>query len=158
EEIDDGKGQQYFPTEAHQLVVAIPRESPPHPDVKEQERRNLDQEPNPSERFGQQRSVPAAEEQVGCDGGYGHHIDVLREKEHREAHAAVLRVIAGHELLLGLGKVKRRAVGLCHACRQVDQKPEWLNEHKPSWEHPKPGPRLPIDEVSKGEGIADEKD
>src|SRR5262249_17024124 len=63
EQVDHRERQQNLPAERHQLVVAVARQRPPHPDVKEQNRRDLDQKPDPAERLGQKRSVPAAEEE-----------------------------------------------------------------------------------------------
>src|SRR5215210_416067 len=44
-EIHHGDRQEPFPAERHQLVVAIPRERPPHPHVKKQNQKDLDEEP-----------------------------------------------------------------------------------------------------------------
>src|SRR2546427_1508835 len=118
DQIQDGRRQENLPAEPHQLVVPVPRERPAHPDVEEQNRADLDQEPDPAERHGKKRTVPPTEKQVGCNRRDGHHVDVLRQKEHGEAHGAVLRVVSGDQLLLGLRKVEGRAIGLGDARRQ----------------------------------------
>ena len=52
-------------------------------------------------------------------------------RDSREAPAAVLGVIAGHELLLGLREVERCAVGLRDAGGHVDQESDRLQEEDP---------------------------
>src|SRR6185503_15994542 len=63
QQVHHGERQQVFPAELHQLVVPVPRQRPPHPDVEEQQREHLDQEPDPAELLRQERAVPAAEEE-----------------------------------------------------------------------------------------------
>ena len=51
---------------------------------------------------------------------------VLGHEERAEAHAAVLGVVARHDLGVGLGQVERRAGGLGEAGHQEDQEADEL--------------------------------
>ena len=93
--------------------------------------------------------MPAAEEQVRRDGRDRHHVHVLGEEEQREAHRAVLGVVPGDELLLGFGKVERRAVGLRDAGGQEDEEAERLQEDVPLRNEPEPVARLLIDDLAR---------
>src|SRR5687767_15684903 len=57
QQIDDCRRQQPLPAELHQLVVAIPGQRPPHPDIEEEDCEQLDEEPDPFES-GRQRKRP----------------------------------------------------------------------------------------------------
>ena len=70
------------------------------------------------------------------------HVHVLGQEEQREAHRAVLGVVAGDQLLLGFRKVERRAVGLRDAGRQEDEEPERLQEDVPLRNEAEPVARL----------------
>src|SRR5687767_4514000 len=52
--------QQELPAELHQLVIAVARQRPAHPDIEEQQRANLRQEPDPAQRHRQERPMPPA--------------------------------------------------------------------------------------------------
>ena len=86
--------------------------------------------------------MPAAEEQVGRHGRDRDHVHVLGQEEQREAHRAVLGVVAGHELLLGFREVERRAVGLGDAGDQEDEEADRLQEDVPLRDEPEPVARL----------------
>ena len=58
-------------------------------------------------------------------------VDVLAHREEPEAHAAVLGVVAGDELLLGLGQVERRAGGLGGAGEHEDDEADELRGDVP---------------------------
>ena len=64
--------------------------------------------------------VPAAEEERHAEGRERDQVDVLGHRVEAEAHPAVLGVVAGDELLLGLGQVERRPRGLGRAREQED--------------------------------------
>src|SRR5581483_559696 len=72
------------------------------------------------------RPVPAREEQRRHQAGERDHVDVLGHLEQAPAHPRVLRVVAGDELLLGLGQVERRAARLRDAAEEEDDKPDEL--------------------------------
>ena len=74
------------------------------------------------------RAVPAAEEERHAQRGQRDQVDVLGHREEPEAHSAVLRVVAGDELLLGFRKVERRTGGLGRAREQEDDQPDELRE------------------------------
>ena len=74
--------------------------------------------------------MPSAKIQVGRHGRHRRHVDVFSLGEQREAHRTVLGVVAGHEFLFSLGKIKRRAVGLRHARNHVDDETERLQEEE----------------------------
>ena len=76
-------------------------------------------------------AVPAAEEERHAERGERDQVDVLGHREEAEAHAAVLGVVAGDELLLGLGEVERRARGLGGAGEQEDDEPDELRDDVP---------------------------
>ena len=80
--------------------------------------------------------MPAAEEQRHAEAGERDQVDVLGHREEPEAHAAVLGVVAGDELLLGLGQVERRPRRLGRAREQEDDEADELRQHVPdvaSW-------------------------
>ena len=81
----------------------------------------LEQEPERPERR-EPRAVPAAEEERHGERRERDHVDVLGHREEAEAHAAVLGVVAGDELLLGLGQVERRARRLGGAGEDEDER------------------------------------
>src|ERR1700737_2124106 len=70
--VGDRQGEQELPSQAHQHVVAEPRKGRPQPDVHEQERHHLDEEP---EEGWQQRSLPAREKDQGGERRDGDHVD-----------------------------------------------------------------------------------
>ncbi len=74
---------------------------------------------------------PAAEEQRHREGRQRDQVHVLRRREHAEAHAAVLGVVAGDELLLGLGQVERRARRLGEAGEEEDEEADELRQDVP---------------------------
>jgi hypothetical protein len=49
EQIDGGDRQHVLPAELHQLVIAVARQRPPHPDIEEEQHRDLDEKPDPAE-------------------------------------------------------------------------------------------------------------
>ena len=59
------------------------------------------------------------------------HVRVLGDEEHRELHGAVLGVVAGHELRLGLGQVERQPVRLGERRHQEDEERERQDEDVP---------------------------
>ena len=79
----------------------------------------------------QARPVPAAEEERHAERGERDQVDVLGHRVEPEAHPAVLGVVAGDELLLGLGEVERRAGGLGRAREQEDDQPDELRDRVP---------------------------
>ena len=66
-----------------------------------------------------------------------------------KAHAAVFGVIAGDEFLLRFRKIKRRAVGLGHACGHEDEEADRLEKEEPAREEAEPAARLRIDDVAE---------
>ena len=99
--------------------------------------------------------MPSAEIQVGRHGRDRDHVHVLGEEEEREAHARVLGVVPGHELLLGLRKVERRAVGLGDARGHEDEEAHRLQEHEPLRDEPEPVARLRVDQVDQRQRVAE---
>ena len=75
--------------------------------------------------------MPAAEEERDAEAGERDQVDVLAHREEPEAHAAVLRVVARDELLLGLGQVERGARGLRGAGEEEDDEPDELRDRVP---------------------------
>ena len=63
----------------------------------------------------------AAQEERDRQGREDEDVDVLGEEEEAEAHAAVLGVKTGHELVLGLGQVEGGAVPLGQGADEVDE-------------------------------------
>src|SRR5262245_42800668 len=82
-QVDDRRWQENLPAKRHELVVAEPREGGPEPDEEEEERRELDQEP---EDRRQDRPVPRAQEHGDRDAGDHHHVRVLAEEVERPLH------------------------------------------------------------------------
>ncbi len=76
-------------------------------------------------------AAPAAEEQRDPESGQRQHVRVLGELEEAPAHAAVLGVVAGHELGLGLGQVERRAVRLRDARDEEHEESDELRPGEP---------------------------
>ena len=64
------------------------------------------------DRRPEDRSLPAAEEQRGGEGGHVEEVDVLGEEEEGEPETGVLGVEPADDLLLGLHEVERGTVGL----------------------------------------------
>ena len=89
---------------------------------------HLEQEP---ERPEQARAVPAAEEERHRERRERDQVHVLGHLEEAPAHAAVLGVVAGDELLLGLGQVERRAVRLGGAGDQEHDEARRLRDDVP---------------------------
>ena len=134
DEIDHRGREQELPPERHQLVVAVARQRPAHPDVGEENRADLQQEGDPAQTVGveQRNAVPAAEIQIGRDRRHRRHVDVLGLRKECEADGAVLGVVPGDQLLFGLGKIKRRAVGLGDTGDDIDDEADRLQEHVPA--------------------------
>src|SRR5690606_9827239 len=108
-ELQEGERHQAGPGEPLELVLPEPGEAHPHPDHHEGEGEHLDQGPH---RAGQQRAVPAAEEEHGGERGEHHDPGVLRQHEQREPQPGVLGHRAHDELGLGDRHVERRAAQL----------------------------------------------
>ena len=149
EHVEQPERQQQPPRQLHQLVVAQARQRRPQPDEREREHDHLDQQPP---RPGQQveRPGPAAEEQRRGDRRNGEHVHVLGDVVQREAKAAVLGVIASHQLLLGLGQVERRAVGLGDGGGEVQQEAERLQDDE------RHRVRLLVDDLADRQRAADQ--
>src|SRR5438034_7071565 len=94
--VDGRDRQQHLPPEAHQLVVAQPRNGGAHPDEEGDHEEELDEEPERPER--RVRTVPAGEEERHGERRERDHVDVLGRLEETPAHAAVLGVVGGDEL------------------------------------------------------------
>src|SRR6185436_15079359 len=126
DQVDDRRRKQELPAEPHQLVVAVSRQRPPHPDVGEENRSDLQEERHPAQtvRVEQRDAVPAAQIQVRRHRRHRRHVDVLGMREQREADRAVFRVVAGDPFMLGLGELERRAVRLGEAGDDVDDEAE----------------------------------
>src|SRR5512145_1157040 len=134
--------QHDLPAELHQLVIPQTWERRTEPEEEEQECIGLHREPgevfdpgNPLEaQLSQNRprigGVPTAQKQRGGDAGYEHHIGILRDEEEREAHAAVFRKKAGHQLALGFRQVERHTVGLRHGRNHVHDERENLRRRQ----------------------------
>ena len=74
---------------------------------------------------------PAAEEDGRHDARHHDHVQVLGEVVGGEAPAAVLGVVAAHELGVRLREVEGRAVCLGEARDEEDQKARQLRHHVP---------------------------
>ena len=117
----------------HQLVVAEARDGGADPDVERDEEDHLGHEPEDGkqdvrdgtgqqviEKVAEGRGRTAEKQQRG-DAGDGDHVGVLGHEEHGELHRAVLGVIAGDKLGLGLGQIEGGAVGFGVGGHQVDE-------------------------------------
>ena len=74
-------------------------------------------------------AVPPAQIQVRGHRRHRRHVDVFGLRKQREAHRAVLGVVAGDQFLFGLRKIKRGAVRFGDTGDDVDDEPERLQEH-----------------------------
>ena len=86
---------------------------------------------NAERRDVRERPQPPAEKQRRRHRRDDDHVRVFGEEEQREAHAAVLGVEAAGQLLLRLGHVERRAVGLGQAADEEDHERDRLHERVP---------------------------
>src|SRR5439155_288255 len=75
------------------------------------------------------------------------HVDVLGHEEEREAHAGILRVVAGHQFRLGLREVEGSPVRLRDSGDQVEE------EGREEWDDEPPGV-LGIDDIDEPEGAS----
>jgi hypothetical protein len=74
---------------------------------------------------------------------------MLGQEEQREAHRAVLGVVARHQLLLGLGEVERRPVGLGDAGGGEDEEADRVDERVPLRDEPEPVALLRVHDLPK---------
>src|SRR5260370_18755559 len=72
--------------------------------------------------------MPAAQKEQCRDAGDGDHVGVFRHEERRELHAAVLRVKARDELILGFGKVEWNPIGFRKTGGQKNKEADNLGE------------------------------
>ena len=89
-------------------------------------------------------AVPPAQEQQDREGRDRDDMEVLREEEHGEFDAGIFRVVAAHQLGVGLGEVERRPVGLGDAGQQEDHERGQVVEDVPVGDelpHPAEGPQ-----------------
>ena len=114
----EGDRDEQLPAEVHQLVVAVPGQRGPEPDVGEQEHEQLGRGATamPSMALGMtgmsNRPPRAAQEQRDDDRRHHDGGQELGQVEHGETHRGVLGLVAADQLLLGLGEVERRPVHL----------------------------------------------
>ena len=116
------------PREVHELIEAQAGERPAEPHHHEDEEVDLQEEPDPA---GEEGSLEAAEEQRGGHHGDDHHVRVLGEEEHGEAHAGVLGVVAGHDLRLPFGHAEGGPLVLGHDGGEEHQEGQGLQEDPP---------------------------
>ncbi len=75
--------------------------------------------------------MPAAQEEHRGQQADGEAIRELAQEEEPEAHAAILDVVAGHQLRLRLRQVEGEVAHLGQAGDEVDQEAQRLWHHKP---------------------------
>ena len=72
----------------------------------------------------EERKVPPAEKQDHGHEADVDHVHVFPEEEHAELHAGILGMKSADQLLLRLGQVKRKPVGLGERTDQENQEPD----------------------------------
>src|SRR5690606_6117972 len=107
-QIDQRQRNEDVPAEVHEVVNANARQRPPDPHGDEDHSVRLDEKPDDGreERTGR----PAQEKRRG-QSRENHQIRVFGQEKDGPPKAAVLGVVAGHQLAFRLGQVKGRPVG-----------------------------------------------
>src|SRR5512143_2109260 len=146
EQVQDGQRQEHLPAEAHELVVAGPRQRAADEDEEGDEAGRLQEEPD--DRRQEPGPQPAAEEQGRGQGRDQRQTQVFPDIEHAELHAGVLRMVAGHELVLRFGQVERQAPDLGRPGDEEDGEPGALR-------HGEPKALLGQDDLAQVEGAGD---
>src|SRR5690606_11111348 len=94
---EEAKRKEHFLAQAHQLVVAEPRDSRPDPAEYEEEQENLDADPDPPgypvEDLDLKRGQPPAEEQDRVERANEEDVGVFAEPEQRDAHRRVFDLV-----------------------------------------------------------------
>src|SRR6185295_2856419 len=119
------RGQEHFPTEPHELIVAIARHHGLHHPEKEKEKEYFQQEPddswNEGERPDAERRQPAAEEQDRAHRAHQYDADILAEEEEQEWRRGVFDKKAGNKFRLRFDQVEGRPIGLGQ-CRDEEDR------------------------------------
>src|SRR6185437_47542 len=138
DDVGHGEREQKLPSEAHELVITEAGERGSDPYVEKQKSEDFDDKPQDGEGGIEECGVEvgregvaegrggATEEEQRGDAAYGDHVGVLGHEEHGELHGAVFGMVAGDEFGLGLGEIKRRAVGLGIGGHEVDEEGDEL--------------------------------
>src|SRR5208282_5352131 len=82
-------------------------------------------------RTSKEGEIPPAEKQGDANRAGGDHAGIFAEEEQGEPHGAVFGVITADQFLLGLGGVKRRAVGLGVNADEKHDESERLSKYIP---------------------------
>src|SRR4029453_5934765 len=120
-------------TEGSGLVWAESRRRRRDPNEDVEQDHELEDEPEGTHpaRSVPAESVPAAEEEGDAEPRERDQVDVLGHREEPEAHAAVLGVVPGDELLLRLGEVEWGARGLRDSGEEEDDEAHELGGRVP---------------------------
>ena len=180
DDVGEGDGEDVFPAEAHELVVAEAGEGPAHPDEEDDEEAHLDEEDegidDETPPFGLPRHIrvprqaPAAEKKGHHEARGDDHGCVFAEEKEGEFHRRIFGVVPADEFGFAFGQVERKPVGFGEGRDEEDQE---RDEHRypedvaaeslvmPGGEKGKDGPAvvdLILHHVGKAQVAHDEKD